>query len=140
MNAVLALQAVPGRAAADALHPLLDDPNPRLRLIAARRVLAEDAADPGAVAVVADAMSAPAAGLRMAATDLLDAVGPAVGAILEVLRGRSDAETDPEVRKFVAEAVERLERIVASHFGESIAKGTTQPENTQEGEEITRLG
>src|SRR6185295_1117773 len=49
LNAALALQAAPGRAAADALHHLLDDPNPRLRLIAARRLFADDPADAGAV-------------------------------------------------------------------------------------------
>src|SRR4051794_40361674 len=98
LNAALALQAVPGRAAADALHPLLHDPNPRLRLIAARRLLAEDPADQGAVAVVADALAAPAAGIRKAAADLVDAVGPAAGAVLDAVRARLEKETDPDVR------------------------------------------
>jgi HEAT repeat protein len=117
LNAALALQAAPGRAAADALHPLLDDPNSRVRLIAARRVLAEDPADPDAVAVVADALVAPATGLRKAAADLLDAVGPAAGAILDALRGRPEAETDPEMRGLVADAIEGLERVVATQPG-----------------------
>jgi len=113
LNAALALQAVAGRAAADALHPLLDDPNPRLRLLAARRVLAEDAADPRAVAAVADALVAPAAGIRKAAADLLDAVGPAAAAVGEVLRARLEAEADADARAFTAEALERLERVAA---------------------------
>src|SRR6185312_16461700 len=83
LNAALALQAVPGRAAADAMHPLLDDPNPRVRLIAARRILADDSADPGAIAVLADALAAPAVGIRQAAADLVEAIGPASGAILD---------------------------------------------------------
>jgi HEAT repeat protein len=111
LNAALALQGVPGRAAADALHPLLDDPSPRLRLIAARRILAEDAADAGAVAAVADALAAPAAGIRQAAAALVGGVGPAAGAVLDAVRGRVEKETDPDLRGFLADVVRRLERV-----------------------------
>jgi HEAT repeat protein len=138
LNAALALQAVPGRAAADALHPLLADPNPRLRLIAARRVLAEDAADAGAVAVVADALAAPAAGIRKAAADLVDAVGPAAGAVLDAVRGRLQAETDPDVRAFLAEAVGRLERVADGPAGGSGDGATARPEDRAAGAEATR--
>lgn len=105
LNAAFAFQSVPGRVAADALYPLLDDPSPRLRLIAARRVLAEDGADAKAVAVVADAIAAPAAGVRKAAADLVDAAAPAAGAVLEAVRARLQGETDPDLRALVAEAV-----------------------------------
>jgi len=111
LNAALALQAAPGRAAADALRLLFDDPNPRLRLIAARRVLAEDAADPAAVAAVADALAAPAAGLRKAAADLVEAVGSAAAAVLDAVRGRLEGEADDEARGYFGEAIERLERV-----------------------------
>ncbi len=113
LNAALALQAVPGRAAVEALRALLGDPNPRLRLLAARRVLTEDAADPGAVAAVADALVAPAAGMRKTAADLVAAVAPAAGAVLDALRTRLDGETDPAVRALAGEAVELVERIAA---------------------------
>ncbi len=111
LNAALALQAVPGRAAADALHPLLDDPNPRLRLIAVRRVLAEDPADPDAVAVVADALAAPATGIRRAAAEMVEAIDPAAGAVLDAVRRRLAGETDSDTRSFLAEAVGRLEQV-----------------------------
>ncbi len=71
MNAALALAAVPGRAAADAIRPLLTDPNPRLRLIAARRDLAEDPADAQAAAVVRAAAADPNPTIRKAAEELL---------------------------------------------------------------------
>ena len=133
LHAALALQAAPGRAAADALHALLDDPNPRLRLIAARRVLAEDAGDPAAVAVVAHAMVGSAVEIRRSAADMLDAVGPAAGAILDALRGRSEPETDPDTRRFVAEAIERVERVFDSRAGGSSNGGTTQSKNREAG-------
>jgi len=136
LNAALALQAVPGRAAAAALHPLLDDPNPRLRLIAARRILAEDAADPEAVAVVADALAARAAGIRRAAVELVAAVGPAAGAVLDAVRRRLEGETDPDVRGFVAEVVERLGRVAERQAGGSGDGGAARPE----GRETTRSG
>src|SRR4051794_32249344 len=126
LNAALALQGVPGRAAADALHPLLDDPNPRLRLIAARRVLADDPADAGAVAAVADALASPAAGIRHAAADLTEAVGPAAAAIRDAVRGRLDGETDPAARGYLAAVVERLER-VADRQAEGSGRRDTAP-------------
>jgi HEAT repeat protein len=132
LNAALALQAVPGRAAADALHPLLDDPNPRLRLIAARRILAEDAADAGAVAVVADSLTAPATGIRQAAADLVEAIGPGVGAILDALRGRLERETDPDVRGSLAVVVARLERVADGQAGGTVDKGSMQAEDLED--------
>ena len=140
LNAALALQAVPGRAAADALHPLLDDPNPRLRLIAARRLLAEDPIDPGAVAVVADALAASAAGIRQAAADLIGAVGPAAGAVLDVVRGRVEKETDPDVRGFLADAVGRLERVADRPAGRSGDGGRTNPADREACGDATRSG
>ena len=140
LNAALALQAASGRAAADALHPLLDDPSPRLRLIAARRVLVGDAADPGAIAVVADALVAPAAGIRNAALELVVAVGPAAGAILDALRGRPELAADGVGLEFVAEAVERLERVVEAQVGGAGDRAATRPESSAAGEETTRLG
>ena len=71
LSAALALQGAKGRAATDALHSLLDDPNPRLRLIAARRVLVEDATDAEAIAVVTDALASPIEGIRKAAAELM---------------------------------------------------------------------
>jgi len=111
MNAALALQAVPGATATAALHALLGDPNARLRLLAARRVLTEDADDAEAVAVVADALVAPTATLRKAAAELAEAVSPAAAAVLDALRSRLDA--DPDTTAHVADAVTLLERLAA---------------------------
>jgi HEAT repeat protein len=140
LNAALALQAVPGRAAADALHPLLGDANPRLRLIAARRILAEDADDAAGVAVVADALAAPAAGIRKAALDLVDSVGPAAGAVLDAVRGRLAGETDSDLRGFIADAVGRLERVAERESRGSGGGATARPEKSEPGPAAPRSG
>ena len=49
----------------------------------------------GARPVVADALVTPAAGIRQAAADLVDTIGPAAGAVLDAVRGRVQGETDP---------------------------------------------
>ena len=51
MNAALALGKAPPARTAEVFAQLIEDPNPRIRLIAARSLLAQDAADAGAVAV-----------------------------------------------------------------------------------------
>ncbi len=73
LSAALALQGAKGRAATEALHALLDDPNPRLRLIAARRVLSDNATDAEAIAAVSDALASPTEAIRKAAGELLEA-------------------------------------------------------------------
>ncbi|VTR93447.1 heat-repeat-containing pbs lyase : HEAT repeat-containing protein OS=Singulisphaera acidiphila (strain ATCC BAA-1392 / DSM 18658 / VKM B-2454 / MOB10) GN=Sinac_5393 PE=4 SV=1: HEAT_2: HEAT: HEAT_2: HEAT_EZ: HEAT_2: HEAT_2: HEAT_2 [Gemmata massiliana] len=114
LNAALALQAAPGQAAADALHPLLDDPNPRLRLIAARRLFTDDPADATTATAVAEALVAPASSVRQAAFDLIESIHPAAPATLKVLRDRTATETDSDVTQLLNEAIARLEPLVAS--------------------------
>jgi HEAT repeat protein len=71
LNAAVALQAATGRAAADALRPLLQDANPRLRLIAARRELAEEPTDAAAADVITGVFADPSPYVRQAAEQLL---------------------------------------------------------------------
>jgi HEAT repeat protein len=115
LNVALALQNVPGRAAVNALHSLLDDSNSRLRLISARRVLAEDPEDQGAIAALCDSLTNAAQSVRTAAADLVETNGPAAGAILDMMSSKFDQETDPNIRAYVADAVERLHRVADRH-------------------------
>src|SRR6185436_20863275 len=108
LNAALALQAVPGAAAVEALRPLLDDPNCRLRLIAARRILATDGVDKEALQAVADALLVSLPSVRKAAADLLQSVPSVAPAILGLLQERNEHETDSEVRPFLTEALQQL--------------------------------
>ena len=109
LNAALALQAVPGSAAADALHPLLDDPSPRLRLVAARRLLGDNPNDASAASAVADALAGSAPGVRQSAFELIESSSSAAGSVLNALRERAQQETDPETGGLITEAIARLE-------------------------------
>lgn len=111
LNAALALQAATGRAAADALHPLLQDANPRLRLIAARRELAEDPADTAAAEVIAAAAADPSPNVRQAAEQLIDNLASdAVPTLLEVVRLRRAVQPEGDE---LAELEDRLIRMTA---------------------------
>jgi HEAT repeat protein len=110
LHAALALQAVPGAAVVDALHPLLDDPNPRLRLIASRRILEADGADSTALKVVADALVDPVPGVRKAALDFVQTVPALVPSVFGLLQERADQESDPEISGRLIEAIRQLEQ------------------------------
>ena len=125
LNAALALQAAPGRAAADALHPLLDDPSPRLRLIAARRLLTDDPADAATAAAVVDALVAPASSVRQAAFEMIESIPPAAPAVLQVLRERATSETNPDLAQLLSEAIARLEPLVASEAVPTAEEGAS---------------
>lgn len=115
LHAALALQATAGRAAAETLRPLLDDPNPRLRLIATRRLLTEDPTDPRAADALAAAEGDPSPGVRRAADDLLDALDPAaVPGVLEAVRGRVTSEQNPELADRLTAVAGRLQRLHAA--------------------------
>ena len=66
MNAALALGKAPPARTTEMFAQLIEDPDPRIRLIAARSVLAQDAADAGAVAVVKAGLTDPVLKVRQA--------------------------------------------------------------------------
>src|SRR5262249_29565505 len=96
LSAALAPQAVgPPGPRSEALRRLVADPNVRVRLIAAGALLAEDAADAGAAAAVAEALSSPTAAYRRAAVGLVESLGEAGGELLDVVKRRAGVEEDP---------------------------------------------
>jgi HEAT repeat protein len=111
MNAALALQAIPGAAADNALHPLLADPNPRLRLIAARRLIRDEPTDAEAAAAIAAALIGSDPTVRQSAFALLE-TGAGAAAVLTTLRVTPPANADPETTARHAEVVGRVEEIV----------------------------
>jgi HEAT repeat protein len=70
LNAVLALQLAPPNEVADLMSLLLDDPNVRIRLVAARVILRDLPGEPRAAAVVAAAVNDPSPRVRQAAQEL----------------------------------------------------------------------
>jgi HEAT repeat protein len=107
LNAVLALENAPPEEVGPALDQLLDDPNLRVRLIAAGRVLAADPADARAAAAVAEALAAPAPRLRSAALALIETLDDSGAKFLPALRERAATESDAALR-------EQLQRLLAA--------------------------
>jgi HEAT repeat protein len=71
LNAALALRKAPPTATAEVLDHLLDDPNVRVRLVAAGEVLERNPDHARAAAVVEAARSDPSPRVREAAGDIL---------------------------------------------------------------------
>src|SRR5205807_864885 len=67
LGAALALRAAPAAQARPAFLALLDDPTPRLRLLAAGSLLEGDAADPEATAALSRDLADPTIRVRRAA-------------------------------------------------------------------------
>jgi HEAT repeat protein len=109
LAAALGLQSAPGAAATAALRPLLDDPSPRLRLIAARRILADDPADGSAAGAVAGALTSPDSNVQHAASELLEQPTVAV-AVLAALRARTGPPVDADADAALAGAIACAER------------------------------
>ena len=110
MNAALALGKAPPARTAEVFAQLIEDPNPRIRLIAARSLLAQDAADAGAVAVVRAGLTDPVLKVRQAALDLIESLDSGAAAWHDALKERSAQEEDPKLQETAARLVERLER------------------------------
>lgn len=107
LNAAAALQRAPAAPVADALHHLVEDPSPRVRLIAAGILLSTDPANAGASAVLAAALEDASPRVRKAALELLASLGTAAGPPIDVLRRRARLEDDPELRQALTRLLER---------------------------------
>ncbi len=117
LNAVIALREGAGGAAAATLHRLIDDPNTRVRLVAAGAVLSAEP-DDAAAAVVTAALSDPALRLRRLGLDVVASLGDGGAVFLDALRRRLEEEEDTAVRTEATVLVTRLEAVgspVAEH-------------------------
>jgi HEAT repeat protein len=76
LNAALALRLAPFPVVADLMRQLLDDPNVRVRLVAAGAILAQDPSHSRAVAVVQTAANDPTPRVRQACDELLTLIPP----------------------------------------------------------------
>jgi HEAT repeat protein len=114
INAAMALRRAPAATALKVLGPLVEDPNPRVRLIAAGAVLAADPAHTRAREVLAEALKDPTARVRKAALELVEALGDGGTAFADTLKERSALEQEPELRETVARLAERSEPAVGA--------------------------
>lgn len=108
LSAALALQAVTGAAAVEALYPFLGDPNPRIRLIAARCALIENNADTAAIEAVAKSLVVSEAGIRKAAMELIETVRLPAATLLGILQGETSEAAGSTENDSLAESIEWL--------------------------------
>jgi HEAT repeat protein len=108
MNAVLALKAASPEAVNTVVHRLIDDPNVRIRLVAAGYLLLANPADPRGAAVLAEALTQPATRIRKTAVELVASLGPKGGVYLDVIKQRMEVEEEPEIRALIVQVVENL--------------------------------
>lgn len=109
MNAALALSKAPAARAAKMFTLLIEDPNPRIRLIAARFALLQDVGAAAADAVVRAALSDPALKVRKGAMDLIESLGPKAEAWRDALKQQMVQEEDLGLREMMGGLIERLE-------------------------------
>jgi HEAT repeat protein len=128
MNAVLALKAAAPEAVSQVVSRLIDDPNLRIRLVAANFLLVENPAEPRAGAVLVEALAEPAAGLRKRAMEAVESLGPQAADFLKVYQERLEVEVEPETR---GQLVEMVERLTLQPTGDGEA-AEAEPEETAE--------
>lgn len=111
MNAAMALERAPAGTADEALRHLLEDPNLRVRLIAAGALLASSPHDERAVAVLVEVLSDSAIRVRKSALEIITTLGDAGTAFVPALRARYGQENDADLRAALGQLIARLEAL-----------------------------
>jgi HEAT repeat protein len=114
MNVAMALENAPPSAVADVFAHLVDDPNSRIRLIAASFLLVHDATHSRAAVVVGEALVDPVLRLRKAALELVASLGGRGVTWLDVLQQRARVEEDAALRQLLVELLANLEAVAAT--------------------------
>jgi hypothetical protein len=99
----MALKLAPADMVKEVMQRLVAVSNPRVRLIAASKLLAADSSNSNAVAVLADALEDPAPRVREAARELVESLGASREP--HVL-GLTNGEASPEALATVGSSVE----------------------------------
>jgi HEAT repeat protein len=108
LNAAVALRRAPAGTVSEAMRHLLEDPNVRIRLVAADVLLTGDLSDAGATAVLVEALCDDSLRVRKAALELVESLGFIGGPLMQVLQQRGGLEDDAELRETLTRLVERL--------------------------------
>jgi HEAT repeat protein len=112
LNAAAALQRAPVGTATQTMRHLVEDANPRIRLIAAGVLLAENAADEKAGAVLVEALSDPAARVRKAAVELIETLGANGVLFVNNLKEHEASEEHADIRELMGQLIEQFSRQV----------------------------
>jgi HEAT repeat protein len=114
LNTALALRKAALPKLSAAFEPLLADPNPRVRLLAADLLLIGDPSHMQANQVVRESLADPAPRLRRMALELAGVLSAAVPELLEALRERVRVEEDPELSDLAAQLLEEAEKALSA--------------------------
>jgi HEAT repeat protein len=108
MNATMALRRASGNLVVQAMHHLLEDPNPRIRLVAASSLLGADADNARASSVVIEALSNPAPRVRKAGLELLESLGTGGAQFSEAMSLRTIEADEPALRESLARVIAQV--------------------------------
>lgn len=95
LNAALALRLAPSGEVADLMDHLLDDPNVRVRLVAAGAILSVNDENARAASVVIAAVDDPTPRVRQAVENLLPLIHSRLGELKESVKERAQAVSEP---------------------------------------------
>jgi HEAT repeat protein len=110
LNVTRALYNAEDEGLGGLFEAMLADPNLRVRLEAARGMLARDRSHSKSAAVLGEALADPTVGLRKAAVELITSLEERAVTFVGVFRERMAVEPEPEVRQAMADLVARLEQ------------------------------
>ncbi|MBL8797442.1 MAG: HEAT repeat domain-containing protein [Planctomycetia bacterium] len=127
LAAALALQGAPPNVTRGAMMRLLDDGNPRVRLLAAGTLLAANGGHPQATAIVREGLTDATLRLRKAAVGIVDSLGEQASAFLPDLQERLAAEDDPALVDALAATVERLQAGIEEEASDEAAEVQVTP-------------
>jgi HEAT repeat protein len=94
MNAATALRLAPAGAVAEVMQHLIEDPNSRVRLIAAGCLLSAESSNLSAGAVLLEALDDPSPRVRAAAMELLESLGARGAALVAELKESDEASEE----------------------------------------------
>ena len=109
MNAAMALKLAPTSSVDAVMRHLVADPNSRVRLIAAGRILAGEPTNAAACAVLTEALEDPALRVRKSALEFLESLDVAGGTSFQgALAKRAEQEGDPELKEIAGGLANRF--------------------------------
>lgn len=113
LHAAVALRSASPTLTEPIYRRLLEDADPRLRLLAAGFFLEQNPEDEGAAQILVECLSSPSRMVRKAALELITKMGENATYLLDPLRERAEAEIDPEFSAVLSQLIDRLAKLEA---------------------------
>jgi HEAT repeat protein len=108
INAAMALKAAPRNVVREVMQHLVEDPNLRVRLIAASVLAIDNPEDERVASVLAEASLAPSVRLRQGVIEVIESLGLDGRVYLNLLQERERNEKEPVLRQSFSVLIEHL--------------------------------